>query len=98
MIQQLLEEWYEPEDLDLTTVPVFSSMDELIEAGNEIVVTAVEKRAEDIRAELLQDLFWMRVDYASESHHYFFRYISTPMEDLAPAPGNELVFNYAIGR
>jgi hypothetical protein len=97
-IQQLIEEWYGPEDLDLSTVPTFSSMDELVEVGSEIVATAIENRAEDIRAELLQDFFWVRLDYAAESHHYFFRYISAPVEDLAPAHGNEFVYNYAAGR
>jgi hypothetical protein len=97
MIQQLLGSWYEPEDLDLSNVPTFSSTDELIEVGNEMVTTAIDKRAEDIRAELLQDFFWVRLDYASESHHYFFRYIPTPVEDLAPTHGNEFLFNYAVG-
>jgi type IV pilus assembly protein PilB len=96
-IQQLLGEWYIPEDLDLSSVPTFSSVNELMEVGNEIVATAIENRAEDIRAELLQDFFWVRLDYASESHHYFFRYTSAPVEDLAPTPGNEFLFNYAVG-
>jgi hypothetical protein len=96
-IQQLLGEWYIPEDLDLSSVPTFSSMNELMEVGNEIVATAIENKAEDIRAELLQDFFWMRLDYASESHHYFFRYTSAPVEDLAPTPGNDFLFNYAVG-
>jgi hypothetical protein len=97
VIQQLLGEWYEPDDLDLSNVPTFSSLEELIEVGNEMISTAIDNRAEDIRAELLPDFFWMRLDFATESHHHFFRYVSTPVEDLAPAPEREFAYNYAVG-
>jgi hypothetical protein len=97
LIQQLLGEWYDPDDLDLSDVPTFSSLDELIEVGNEMVAIAIDGRAEDIRAELLQDFFWVRIDFADKSHHYFFRHIPNPVEDLAPAPEREFSYNYAVG-
>ncbi len=97
LIQKLLNEWYEPEDLDLSDIPTFSSLDELIQVGNEMVVSAINNRAEDIQAELLQDYFWMRLDFTSKSHHHFFRYVQNPAEDLETASETELVYNYAVG-
>ncbi len=97
VIQQLLGEWYEPQELDLSNVPTFGSLDELIEIGAEMIASAVDSRAEDIRAELLPDFFWMRLDFATESHHHFFRYSSTPVEYMAPASERACSLDYAVG-
>jgi hypothetical protein len=75
-IQRLMEQWYEPEDLDLTNAPAFSSLDELQKISNEIVAAAIDRRALNIRAELVRDFFWMRLDFPSESHHHLIRYLS----------------------
>jgi hypothetical protein len=72
-IKALLEEWYAPEELDLSTVPIFSSFDELIEIGREIVATASEQKATNIQAELLEDYFWVRLDYGDNARHFFCR-------------------------
>jgi hypothetical protein len=80
-IQRLLEQWYEPEDLDLTNLPTFSSLDELIAVGSSMVSIAIELRAQDIRAELVQEFFWLRMDFPSESHHHLFRWVSEPVSD-----------------
>jgi hypothetical protein len=80
-IQQLLEQWYEPEDLDMSNAPAYSSLQELISIGNEIVATAIDRRARNIQAELLQGFFWARLDFPSESHHHFFRYVSASAGD-----------------
>jgi hypothetical protein len=95
-IEQLLEKSYEPADLDLTNVPTFGSLDELLEVGNEMIATAIDSRADDIRAELVQDFFWLRMDFEAESHHYFFRYIASPVQDLAYA--QESALTYALAR
>ncbi len=73
-IEQLLQRSYEPEELNLATVPIFNSLDELIAKGNELVDHAIANRAENIQAELVQDFFWVRLDFRSESQHHFFRY------------------------
>ncbi len=73
-INRLLEQWYEPEDLDLSSVPTFDTLSELVEIGNEIISTAINLRAFDIQAELVQDFIWVRLDFPSESHHHFFRF------------------------
>ena len=91
-IERLLERWYDPEDLDLSNVPSFDTFEDLIEVGNEMIGTAIESRAQDIQAELLQDFFWVRLDFPSESHHHFFRYRSPaaqtrePMHERAAIP------------
>lgn len=92
-IDRLLEQWYEPEDLDLTNIPSFSSINDLVELGNEIVAMAINNRALDIRAELVQDIIWIRLDFPSESHHHFFRY--TPVAEH----GSDLVrdASFAVG-
>jgi hypothetical protein len=72
-IKALLEEWYDPEDLDMSTVPTFSSFDELLEIGREMVVRASEQRAGNIQAELLEDLFWARLEFGDSAEHFFCR-------------------------
>lgn len=89
-IERLLEQMYEPEELDISNVPTFSSLEDLIEAGNEIVSVAINHRAQDIRAELVQDFFWIRLDFAMESHHHFFRYVAAPMQKLEAAEENTI--------
>jgi hypothetical protein len=88
-IQQLLEEWYEPEDLDLTNVPTFGSLDELIEVGNEMVTVALNNRARNIQAELIQEFLWVRLDFAAESHHHLFRHVPEQTQDYGQAMEDE---------
>ncbi len=73
-IERLLEQWYGPEELDLSNVPTFGTAEDLVEIGNEMIATAINNRALDMQAELVQDFFWVRLDFSSESHHHFFRY------------------------
>jgi hypothetical protein len=94
-IQQLLVQWYKPEDLDLTNIPTFSSLEDLIELGREMIATAIRHRAQDIQAELVQDFFWMRLDFSSESHHHFFRYASIPTGNQRHASENEIALEFA---
>jgi hypothetical protein len=94
-IQQLLEQWYEPEDLDLSSTPAFSSLPELLKAGNEIVATAINRKALNIRAELVQDFFWMRLDFPSESHHHLYRYHSPHARNDEQASVEEMAVGYA---
>jgi hypothetical protein len=75
-IQRMLEQWYDPEDLDLMSTPTFSSLEDVIDIGSEIITTAVEQRALDIRAELGQEFFWVRLDFETEFRHYFHRFSS----------------------
>jgi len=75
-IQRLQERWYEPEDLDMSQVPTYGSLGELVAIGNDMVATAINHRAQDIQAELLQDFFWVRLDFPTESHHHLFRCVS----------------------
>lgn len=74
-IDRLLERTYDPEELDLSNSTTFSSLEDLMEIGNQIIATAINNRAQDMQAELVQDFFWVRLDFTSESHHYFFRYL-----------------------
>jgi hypothetical protein len=98
LIQQRLNEWYDPEDLDLSDLPTFSSLEELIQVGNEMTASAINNRAEDIQAELFQDFFWVRIEFTSKSHHHFFRHMQTLVEDVLPSHERELVFDYATAR
>ena len=96
-IERLLGQLYEPEDLDLSSVPTFSSLEDLVEAGNEIIATAINNRAQDIRAELVQDFFWIRLDFPMESHHHFFRYVATPIQKLDQMQEKEIAVRYGAG-
>jgi hypothetical protein len=98
VIQQLLEQWYEPDDLDMSNVPTYGSLGELIEIGNEIIATAINQRAQDIQAELLQEFFWMRLDFPSESHHHFFKYVSASARKYEQDSVGEIAMSYAAAR
>jgi len=95
-IQQLWERFYEPEDLDLTTVPKYGSLDELLTVGRDVVVSAIDNRALDIQAELIQDFYWIRVDYAEEMHHYFFRYDTNTVPTHMPTSHETEQFDWAV--
>lgn len=72
-IDRLLQQWYDPEDLDLSTVPVLRSLEDVVDAGDTLITLAIGNRALDVRAELTEDFFWVRIDLPSESHHHFYR-------------------------
>jgi hypothetical protein len=90
-INRLLEQAYEPEDLDLSNVPTFRCLEDLVEIGNELVSTAVDSRAQDIQAELMQDILWIRLDFPSETHHHFFRYALPVEQPQAPVPARTVM-------
>jgi hypothetical protein len=93
-IQQLLERSYEPEDLDLSDLPTFSSIEDLIEVGNEVIAAAISRRAHNIRAELVQDFFWMRLDLTTESHHHLFRYLAANDGTYEQTPEKSIAVGY----
>jgi hypothetical protein len=95
VIQQLLEQWYEPEDLDLNNIPTFGSLEQMIEMGSEMVTIAINNRAQNIQAELVQDFLWMRLDFAAESHHHLFRYIPDQAQDYGQAFERDFAVSYA---
>jgi hypothetical protein len=74
VIQKMMEKLYGPEELDLSNLPTFDSLNDLIEISKQIIATAINYEANDIRAELMQDLFWVRLDLPAESHHHLFRH------------------------
>jgi hypothetical protein len=75
-IERMLEQWYEPEELDVSSMRIFGSLEELVKIGNEIVAAAIDQKAMNIKAVLVQDFFWARLEFPSELHHYLFRYSS----------------------
>ena len=98
VIQSLLERLYAPEELDLSDLPTFSSLEELMDVGNELIGAAIRHRAQDIRAELVHDFFWVRLDLPAESHHHLFRYIAAPEETYEQLPEKGMAAGYGIGR
>jgi hypothetical protein len=97
-IQKLLSQCYEPEDLDLSNIPTFSSLEDLVEIGHQMVATAINQRAQDIQAELVPDFFWVRLDFPSESHHHIFRYLSAHTQGLENTDEKENPIAYAAIR
>lgn len=85
-IQSRLASWYEPEALDVSKARVFGSLEEFVEILRDTVSAAINQRATNLQAELLEKYFWARLDIGSGSRHYFCRYISTPMQSEAAQP------------
>jgi len=98
VIQKLLEKLYGPEELDLSDLPTFSSLEDLIGMGNEIIAAAINRRALDIRAELVQDFFWIRLDLPTESHHHIFRYMANPAATDERTLHKDIAVGYGAGR
>jgi hypothetical protein len=98
IIEQMLEQWYGPEELDLLSAPAFSSLEDLLDIGSEIISAAVELRALDIRAELGQDFFWVRLDFESEFHHYFHRFALELAMLSELRPMEESLMSYATAQ
>jgi hypothetical protein len=97
VIRQLLEQWYQPEELDLSNTPTFSSLSELIDIGNHLLTNAIIRKANDIQAELAPDFFWIRLDYPSESHHHFFRCLSPSVEKHGPLQERDIAVGSVAG-
>jgi hypothetical protein len=98
VIQKLLAKLYEPDELDLSNLPTFSSLDDLIELGNDMVANAIKLKAQDIRVELLQNFFWVRLDLPAESHHHLFRYQATQPGMFEQAPEKRMAVGYGAGQ
>jgi hypothetical protein len=96
-IEKLLERYYDPQDLDLTNVPTFESLEDLTRVGRDVVMAAINQHAQNIQAELFRHLFWIRLDFPSEFHHYFYRFSSTPAYREEPIPERSGALRYAVG-
>jgi hypothetical protein len=95
-IQHLLEQYYQPEELDLYNVRTYDSLEGLLEEGREVVASAIDNRALDIQAELIQDFFWMRLEYPEETHHHFFRHEANIAPMFMPVAKDVERLDYAV--
>ncbi len=75
-IVALIDQWYGADVLEASNVPSFRSLDELQVLVKTIIGTAVDRRADNIQAELLEDYLWVRVDAGIKTDHYFCRHIN----------------------
>lgn len=80
-IELLIQQWYEPEELDFSSVPTYSSLEELLEIGRDLAATAASQRAVNIQAELLEEFFWVRLDFGPKSRHLFYRHTPAPVRE-----------------
>ncbi|HYK88155.1 MAG TPA: hypothetical protein VE398_05265 [Acidobacteriota bacterium] len=88
-IDHLIEQWYEPQELDICAAPTYGSLDELLGIGRELLAAAANQRADNIQAELLEDFFWARIDVGTKSRHVFCRHTMAPVQVRAPLPENQ---------
>ena len=73
-ILALMERSYPPHDLDLTAVPTYSSLPELLDISKGIIRYALDRRAGNIQFELVEDFLWARLDFESGTHYRFCRH------------------------
>ena len=90
-IESLLDRWYQDAEKDLEAVPTYSSLDDLLKMAETIVEAAMENRVENIQAELLADLFWVRFDFQNRCHHVVYRRALSPAQNVETAPDALLV-------
>jgi hypothetical protein len=73
-IQALIEKIYPPEELDLSNIPTYNNVHDLLDLAESIIRTAADQRAKNIQFELVEDFFWVRLDYDRTSHHRVYKY------------------------
>jgi hypothetical protein len=73
-ILSLMERSYPPHDLDLSVIPAYSSLSELLEISRSIIRSAQDRRAGNVQFELLEEFFWARMDFENGVQHQFYRY------------------------
>ncbi len=88
-IETLIEQWYGPEELNLSSVPTYSSLGDLLELGRELLVSAVDQRADNLQVELLEDFLWARIDIGARTQHVFCRHRTVPSQERVPVPEPE---------
>jgi hypothetical protein len=72
-IELQLARCYPSQERDMESIPIFSTLEELLEIVERTIAGAASLRATDIRAELFENWFWGRVELGSEFKHYFYR-------------------------
>ncbi len=85
-IEALIEQWYGPEELTLSSVPTYSSLSDLLEIGRELLVSAANQRADNLQVELLEDFLWARIDVGARTQHVFCRHTTVPAQGRVPLP------------
>jgi hypothetical protein len=88
-VESLIEEWYEPAERDLSSAPSYCTLGDLLEIGRELLASAIDQRATNIRIELLEDFFWVRIDSREGSRHVFCRHRTDPLPDRLPLPASQ---------
>jgi type II secretion system (T2SS) protein E len=83
-ILTLLDQWYGFKEQELSNVPSFSSLDGLQDLAKTIVGIAIDGRAHNIQAELLESYLWVRTDAGLRTDHYFCRHVAHPSQVPAP--------------
>jgi hypothetical protein len=85
-IRSLRDAWYGPQSLDLSRAPSFQSFEELLEIVKVTISAAVQERAAEVRAELLEKYFWVLIDSGSGMRHLFYRNesLTRPAEEAGP--------------
>ncbi len=69
----LLARLYEPEELDLTGTPAYSSQSEFLDICRTIVSSALIQRAENMQMELAEEFLWARLDFPGRSAQQVYR-------------------------
>ncbi len=72
-IDRLVERWYDPLDLDFSECGCFASLAELHEIVSGVMRASCERRAENLRVELLEGCLWVRMDWVGRSEHLCYR-------------------------
>ena len=89
-VQSRLAQFYSPEELDLSGVPAYHSLSDLMDISSSVIATARELRAANIQCELVGDYFWVRLDCESVNRHMFYLNQATQIPDLETVCVREL--------
>jgi hypothetical protein len=75
-IRAMRDAWYAPELLDISRTPAFQSPEELQGILEKMVAAAVQERAMDFKAELLERYLWLRIHTISGIRDFFYRHLA----------------------
>jgi hypothetical protein len=85
-IDALMRRWYDPEDLDLSRCPRFHTLEGLLEIVRHVVSDAIDRRAENVQAELLDSCLWVRFEFGDRSEDLVYSFAGP---DIRKNPNTE---------
>ncbi len=92
VVETLIQRSYKPDELDLSGVEQFETLQELLDLIRRIVRTAIERKVENMEAELLESGLWIRLEWQGHSEYLFHVHPRPVYQQASCLPRPELAY------